>query len=628
MTSPFLLRIRAALTVLVVVTPAASAQVPDLPSPVTNNAVAAGRIGRDWWVFSFLGVDSTKRWSGITRRAAAWSTGLGRWQELSPVPGPVGRLAATAQIVRGRAYVFGGYSVDSSARERSVPVVNIYDPVRKNWSLGAPIPVPVDDAVSMAWRDSLVYLVSGWHDTDNVQHVQVYDVVRNRWSMATPIPGPGVFGHTGGGAGNTIVFIDGAARRPGGPKYSLVPQTWIGTIDPAHPTSIAWRASTEPHPGPPRYRAAAVGCGPFVLFAGGTANPYNYNGIGYDGAPSEPLADVMGYDTRSGRWRTFLPAPVATMDHRALALEGDTAMIVGGMRSRQRVTGAAERWTLGGCRAEDPGLFEDPAADSRVPPEMVEVLVPLHGIPSTATFYAAGGPGPHPTVIFLHAVPGFEKNLDLLQSLRRIGYNTLFFDYRGNWGTGGTFTFAGAIEDVTSAVDYLSDPAVARKLRVDPNRVVLVGHSFGAVAALAAGAQDARVRCIASLAPEDLTLGIDDSAAAGRLARYMDGVKVLAGSTGALTVSEMRAHRTEWAMTTLARRLGDKPYLLIGGALDTGFDASEVERTRAAAESAGVSRASLLSLDHADHSFSARRIELIRLVAGWLDRTCLGRPGR
>ena len=599
-----------------------SAQVPpSLPAPVTNNAVAAGRIGGEWRVFSFLGVDSTKRWSGIVRAAASWRPGQSGWEALPPVPGPAGRLAATAQVVRRRAYVFGGYSVDSAGKERSVPSVDIYDPVRKQWRAGAPIPIAVDDAVSLVWRDSLVYLVSGWHDTDNVQQVQIYDVVKNRWSRATPIPGPGVFGHTGGGAGNTIVFIDGAARQPSGPKYRLVPQTWVGTIDPAHPASIAWRASAAPHPGPLRYRAAAASCGPFVLFAGGTANPYNYNGVGYDGVPSEPMTSVMAFDTRSGRWRNLLPAPTGTMDHRALAVRGDTAWIVGGMRSGRQVSAAVERWTLGACQGDDARLVEDPA-DSEPRPEMVEVMVPLSGVASTATFYSAAGTGPHPTVIFLHAVPGFEKNFDLLQALRRIGYHILYFDYRGNWGTGGTFTFAGAIQDASSAIDYLTSGEPTRRLRIDPDRVVLMGHSFGAVAAVAAGARDSRVRCIVSLAPEDLTIGINDTAAAGRLVRYMDGVRVLAGATGALTVAEMRAHEREWAMTSLMASIGPKPYLLIGGALDRGFDAAEVERARAAAEAGGARNASFLSLDQADHSFSARRIELTRLVAGWLGQRC------
>lgn len=322
---------------------------PALPQPVANNAVAAGRVGGEWWVFSALGIDSSKRFSGITRRAYAWREGAPEWTPLPDVPGRVGRLAATAQVVRNRLYLFGGYTVDSAGAEKSVEVVDVFDPGARRWSTVRPMPVPVDDAVSVVWRDSLIYLVSGWHDTDNVQHVQVYDVVRDTWSMATPIPGPGVFGHTGALAGNTIVYIDGAARRSTGVKYALVPQSWIGTIDERRPLEIRWSPSAAPHPGPPLYRAAAAGCGDLVLFAGGTDNPYNYNGVGYDGAPSAPRAAVMAYDVRRGQWRVLPSAPRATMDHRGLIVRGDEAAILGGMIHGQRVTGQTTRWTLRGC---------------------------------------------------------------------------------------------------------------------------------------------------------------------------------------------------------------------------------------------------------------------------------------
>lgn len=58
--------------------------------------------------------------------------------------------------------------------------------------------------------------------------------------------------------------------------------------------------------------------------------------------------------------------------------------------------------------------------------------------------YIASGAGPHPTVILLHGYPGNEKNLDLAQSLRREGWNVLFFHYRGAWGSEGEFSLTGA----------------------------------------------------------------------------------------------------------------------------------------------------------------------------------------
>jgi N-acetylneuraminic acid mutarotase len=321
---------------------------PPIPVAVTNHAVAAGVVGGRWQLFAMLGVDSTKRWSGITRRAWAWADGEARWRALPDVPGGAGRLAATAQVVRGRVYLFGGYTVDSAGQERSVGAVDIWDPDAQAWRAGRPIPVPVDDAVSGVYRDSLIYLVSGWHDTDNVRDVQVYDVAADRWRAGTPIPGPGVFGHGGGMAEGTLVFIDGARRNADGPRYVNEPQAWMGVVDPLDPASITWTRLPD-HPPPVRYRPAAAACGRFVVFAGGTDNPYNYDGIGYDRVPSEPLAGAMAYDTRQRVWLLLPSAPAATMDHRGLVIRGDTGWIAGGMGEGRVASRTVVRWRLGVC---------------------------------------------------------------------------------------------------------------------------------------------------------------------------------------------------------------------------------------------------------------------------------------
>ena len=153
---------------------------PALPVPVANNAVAAVTVDGRAVVYSFLGIDSTKRPSGVTSRSFKWSVGGTAWRPVPPPPGP-GRLAATAQPVRGAIYLFGGYTVAADGSERSLPNVDILEPSSDTWRRGAPIPVPVDDAVSGVWRDSLVYLISGWHDRDNVANVQIYDPAADRF---------------------------------------------------------------------------------------------------------------------------------------------------------------------------------------------------------------------------------------------------------------------------------------------------------------------------------------------------------------------------------------------------------------------------------------------------------------
>jgi N-acetylneuraminic acid mutarotase len=328
---------------------AAAQTLPALPFPVSNAAVASGSIDGEAWVFAVLGMDTTRRWSGITRRAVAWNASSGVWRSLPDVPGPVGRLAATAQVVRGRLFVFGGYTVDSSGREKTLATVDAYDPRFNEWTRAAEMPVAVDDAVSVVYRDSLVYLISGWHDTSNVRLVQMYDVWRDAWYMATPINWLGVFGHTGAITGNTIVYIDGAIPQDSATKYRIEPQVWVGTIDRKQPHLITWRAGM-PHPGPPLYRAAAGRCGPLVIFAGGTDNAYNYNGIGYNGVPSAPSAQVLAFDTRRGTWQPLPVLSLPSMDHRAMAMVGDTGWLLGGMQAGQRVSDAAVSIPLKECR--------------------------------------------------------------------------------------------------------------------------------------------------------------------------------------------------------------------------------------------------------------------------------------
>ena len=58
----------------------------------------------------------------------------------------------------------------------------------------------------------------------------------------------------------------------------------------------------------------------------------------------------------------------------------------------------------------------DPSSvDTAFPPVMRPVRIASGGVSLNGVLYLAQGPGPHPTVVFLHGFPGDEKNLDLAQ---------------------------------------------------------------------------------------------------------------------------------------------------------------------------------------------------------------------
>jgi N-acetylneuraminic acid mutarotase len=309
---------------------------PDLPQPVSNNAVTSQKLGGREFFFSFLGIGSSKRYDAITNTGCVLDTGEESWRALPPVPGS-GRLASTAQCVDGRVYLFGDYTVNAQGAEHSLPNLDVYSTTGGTWTRGADMPVPVDDSVSGVYRDRYIYLISGWSETDNVPRVQLYDVVANTWQQATPIPGRPVFGHAGAILGDRIIYCDGVYRSPHG--FSASDECWRGDISPDDPTRITW-APLPNHPGAARYRIAA-GADPArgkVWFVGGTDNPYNYNGIGYDGRPSEPSPVVFAYDARAGAWQEHTPQAQASMDHRGLIVTSNALVTVGGMEAGQRVS--------------------------------------------------------------------------------------------------------------------------------------------------------------------------------------------------------------------------------------------------------------------------------------------------
>jgi hypothetical protein len=329
---------------------------PDLPAPVANNAVAAVVIDGRPRLFTFLGLGPARNFAAITTRAYSLDPDGAVWERLPDVPGKVGRLAATAQAIGSRVFVFGGYSVAADGKETTSPATDIYLIAERRYRRGADAPVPLDDTVSVLWRNRLIYLVSGWSTDRTVTTVQAYDPEADRWFAATPIPGTPVFGHAGGLIDDTLVYCGGAKMLgPATPKYGISADCYRGDIDPAEPATIAWRAIAA-HPGASRYRAAAgavrTATHAGIIFVGGTSNPYNYNGVGYDGRPAEPESSSWIYDTGRDTWVAGPVLDVPTMDHRGLVGAAGAWWIVGGFAAGQSVSTHVTRLAVEGVEKE------------------------------------------------------------------------------------------------------------------------------------------------------------------------------------------------------------------------------------------------------------------------------------
>ncbi len=121
--------------------------------------------------------------------------------------------------------------------------------------------------------------------------------------------------------------------------------------------------------------------------------------------------------------------------------------------------------------------FTDIPFDKDYPASMIELAIPSAGSKLQGFMYKAAGKGYHPTLFLLHGFPGNERNLDLAQLVRSKGWNVLYFNYRGAWGSQGQFSFKNCVEDVVNAVHYIKQEK--ERLKVDVNHLVLFGHSMG-----------------------------------------------------------------------------------------------------------------------------------------------------
>jgi len=324
---------------------AATNAVDPLPDAVSNNAVAMLKIHRQFQLFSLMGMGPKKTWNGVTNVAYQLDAGTGKAQTIHPVPGTAGRIAAMAAAAADHIFLFGGYVLYQGGG-MAIPDANLYEPANDRWVRLADIPTPVGDAVIGVYRDRYIYLIGGRSNNRLISDVQIYDAEKGKWGTGTAMPGPAVFGHAGAIVGNTIIYVDGAQAGATGSSTRFVAsdECWMGKIDHHNPGKIEWTKLPN-HPGSAHFRIAGGGSDKdeMIYFAGGSDDPHDYNGIGFDGKPAEPSPVTFAFNLRSGKWETLDDnTPEPTMDHRGLLVTPEGLVIIGGMEKGQQVTGRIE----------------------------------------------------------------------------------------------------------------------------------------------------------------------------------------------------------------------------------------------------------------------------------------------
>jgi len=269
-------------------------------------------------------------------------------------------------------------------------------------------------------------------------------------------------------------------------------------------------------------------------------------------------------------------------------------------------------------------------AQSQVPQaSMIEVAIASAGSRMNAFVYLSAGSGPHPIVILLHGYPGNERNLDLAQAVRRAGYDALYFDYRGSWGSGGTFTFEHGLEDTDAVLAWVRDPANIAKYHFDAHRIALVGHSTGAWFALMTATHEPAGVCVAAIAAENLGWEgqdfVNNIDAKTEALNYLRSTTTDDGPVRADAdelLEQMLKHAVAWDYLAVADKLASHPLLLVAATRDTPEEGVAMHgRLVDAIHRAGGKRVRSLVFDD-DHAFSSHRLALASALTHWLKSDC------
>ncbi len=260
-------------------------------------------------------------------------------------------------------------------------------------------------------------------------------------------------------------------------------------------------------------------------------------------------------------------------------------------------------------------------AGPRASMESFQIL--SHGALLNAFVYVAAGAGPHPAVVLLHGFPGNEKNLDLAQAMRRAGWDVLFFNYRGSWGSAGDFSFGHSMEDTAAAVAYLRDPAHAKALRLDSRHIVLIGHSMGGFMAIEAAGKDPSIAAVGLISAADMAGRIPaglPSVARGmvvpRIAASLanEGMSPLAGCTPDSLARELFTHAAEWRFSASVEADATRPTLVVTS--DDGL--APADDAFALALRDHGNKAVSTAHFNTDHAYSDERSKLTDTVLHWL----------
>lgn len=230
---------------------------------------------------------------------------------------------------------------------------------------------------------------------------------------------------------------------------------------------------------------------------------------------------------------------------------------------------------------------------------------------------------PRPCAIMLHGFPGSARNDDIAHALCRIGCVVLVPHHRGAWGSEGKYLISNCIEDAVNLVAHAGSAEFCRKYHIDPDRIILLGHSMGANTALNAGKQIPNLRGLVLIAPFDPTRYLYVGKEEALLTLLKEG-KVLQSDGEDRIYQDIVLHKEQMNFERAFDSVKDQNILCLAGQYDSCAPISEMVRPLWDKLSRHTTDAKQeLKIYPAEHGLLGCRISVIVDIANFLAEICV-----
>lgn len=251
--------------------------------------------------------------------------------------------------------------------------------------------------------------------------------------------------------------------------------------------------------------------------------------------------------------------------------------------------------------------YSDFVNDDSHPAFTRELVFSIQGDSVAGYAFIANDSTEKETVILVKGFPGNDSNFDLAHALMRNGVNVILFNHRGAWGSRGTFMYSNCLEDIDGVISYILQPEMQKKLRVDPERISLVGRSYGGAVSLIQGSKNSKVKKIVAISSANYGTIMRDYNDLSELSRFSNYMKkqIMIDTDIDAFLQEMLDNKSEFDVVTYAEQLQSKKVLILE---DTDKNDDWISK---------LTNADVVKMD-GGHNFTNRRIEMIDIIIDWI----------